>query len=183
MKLAFKFDDGKIVSHEVYERTFTLGRSEKCRICIPSEHFSREHCLIELVDGKVYVTDLESKNGVFINHIRIPKKMKVVYDLKLPLYVGECFITVDIKEDMKDPDHLSLETFSRINPSEIYNSVAAPRRLTPPKMHIKPVPVQKKLYDGKGLLVILMVIIAIIGIHRYRQDQIAKVKMNEEKQK
>ncbi len=58
MKLAFKFDDGKIISHEVFERTFTLGRSEKCRICIPSEHFSREHCLIELVDGKVFVTDL-----------------------------------------------------------------------------------------------------------------------------
>ncbi len=183
MKLAFKFDDGRIVSHEVFERTFTLGRSEKCRICIPSEHFSREHCLIELVEGKVYVTDLESKNGVFINHVRIPKKMRVVYDLKLPFYVGECFITVDIKEDMKDPDHLSLETFSRVNPAEIYNSMQAPRRIALPKAKIQPVPVQRKFYDGKGILVVIMVIIAIVGIHRYRQDQIAKVKTTEEKQK
>lgn len=183
MKLAFKFEDGRIVSHEVFERTFTLGRSEKCRICIPSEHFSREHCLIELVDGKVYITDLESKNGVFINHVRIPKKMKVAYDLKLPLYVGECFLTIDIKEDLKDPNQLSLETFSRINPAEIYNSHVAPRRVAAPKMPIRPVPVQKKIYDGKGILVVIMVIIAIIGIHRYRQEQIAKVKTSEEKKK
>lgn len=182
MKLAFKFDDGRVVSHEVYERAFTLGRSEKCRVCIPSDHFSREHCLIELVDGKVFVTDLESKNGIFINHIRVPKKMKVAYDLNLPLYVGECFITIDIKEDLKDPDHLSLETFSHVNPAEIYNSIQAPRRIALPKAKIQPVPVQKKIYDGKGILVIIMVIIAIVGIHRYRQEKIVKAK-TEVKQK
>ncbi|MES2525764.1 MAG: FHA domain-containing protein [Bdellovibrionota bacterium] len=181
MKLVFKFDDGKFVAHEVYERTFTLGRSETCRICIPSEHFSREHCLIEFVDGKVYVTDLESKNGVFINHIRIPKKMRVSYDLKLPLYAGECFITIDIKEDLKDHDRLSLETFSRIDPGQIYQSVA-PRKMAPPRAKITPVPVQKRFYDRKGLGIIILVIIAIVSIHRYRQEQIAtKAKIEKSK--
>lgn len=176
MKLAFKFEDGKIVPHEIHERTFSIGRSEKCRVCIPSEHFSREHCLIELIDGKVYITDLESKNGVFINHIRIPKKMKVPYDLKLPLYAGECFITFDVQKDLEDPDHLSLETYDRIEPDQTYATGMRSRRIAPPKAQIRPVPVQKSLYDTKGVVMILMVIIAIIGIHRYRQEQITKGK-------
>ncbi len=183
MKLAFKFDDGKIISHEVFERTFTLGRSEKCRICIPSEHFSREHCLIELVDGKVFVTDLESKNGVFINHIRIPKKMRVGLDLVLPFYVGECFITMDIKEDLKDSDHLSLETYSKIDPGQLYSPLAAPRKIAPLRPKIVPVPVQKNFYDRKGVAVMILVIIAIVCIHRYRQEQIAAKSQGEVREK
>jgi predicted component of type VI protein secretion system len=176
MKLAFKFDDGRIISHEVFERTFTVGRSEKCRICIPSEHFSREHGLIELLDGKVFITDLESKNGIFINHVRIPKKMKVNLDLSHSLYLGECFLSIDISNDLRDPDNLSLETLSHVTPNEIYHASQISQKILTPKAKIPPVPIQKKIYDGKGILMVIMIITAILGIHRYRQDKIIKAR-------
>lgn len=167
MKLAFKFDSGKVISHEVFERTFTIGRAESCRLSIDSEGFSREHALIELVDGVVYVTDLSSKNGVFINHIRLPKKMKVIYDLKLPLYIGDCFITLDISKDLRDPDHLSLETHDKVAPNEIYQNLNSPRRITP-----KPKPLEKKeekrVVDGKGILIAIVVLIAVFAISMNR---------------
>lgn len=166
MKLAFKFDDGRVVSHEVFERTFTVGRSESCRVTLDSEHFSREHCLIELIDGKVYVTDLGSKNGVYINHIRIPAKMKVNLDLKLPLYVGECFLTIDITQDLRDPDHLSLETHVRVSPDEVYQRIEAPRRIQArPRPVSAPRAQEKKFLDGKGLMIAALILLAVTAIH------------------
>lgn len=173
MKLAFKFDDGRVVAQEVFERTFTIGRSENCRLCIPSEHFSREHCLVELIDEEVFLTDTGSKNGVFINHIRIPKKMKVKYDLKLPLYMGECFVTLDIREDKKDPDHLSLETYSKIDPGDLYKPMAAPKRI-PVRPKPEKTPEPKKAFDKKGIIIVILLAITIIGIHKYRTEVSAR---------
>lgn len=164
MKLVFKFDGGRVISHDVEERTFTIGRSEECRVCIDSEHFSREHCLIEFVDGTVYVTDLNSKNGIFINHIRLPKKMRVNYDLKLPLYMGECFVTIDITLDMRDPDYLSLQTHKGVANDELYRPIQPPKRAP---LRPKPVSqkVEKKSMDGKGLIIGLLILIAVTAIH------------------
>jgi pSer/pThr/pTyr-binding forkhead associated (FHA) protein len=33
---------------------------------------SQKHCKLAIRDGKGYITDLGSKNGVFINEVRIP---------------------------------------------------------------------------------------------------------------
>jgi pSer/pThr/pTyr-binding forkhead associated (FHA) protein len=163
MKLAFKFDNGKVVSHEVFERTFTIGRSDKCRVKIENEGFSREHCLIELVDGIVYVTDLESKNGIFINHIKIPPKLRISYDLKYPLYVGAAFLTLDISNDLKDPDHLSLQTFTKIDPDDLYR-MPKPMKLAPKRL--KPVTTEAPKKNESSFLFIASIIV-LIGIAIY----------------
>lgn len=155
MKLAFKFDDGRTVAHEVFERTFTLGRSEKCRLTLDSEGFSREHCLIELVDGKLYLTDLGSKNGIYINHVRIPQKLRVSYDPQLPLYIGDAFVTIDFSKDLKSPDHLSLVTQVHVAPDEIYRR-AMNRKLT---KRVEPIQEPPK----KSALPAIFVLAAIAG--------------------
>jgi pSer/pThr/pTyr-binding forkhead associated (FHA) protein len=172
MKIAFKFDDGKIVSHEVFERAFTVGRSSNCRISFESEHFSREHALVEFIDGDVYITDLESKNGIFINHVRIPKRMKIKYDLKLPLYMGACFLTFDIREDLKDRDHLSLETFSKVDAEEMYRPMNPPKKIAP-----RPRPVhvpQKKFLDGKSFLIVGLLLGALLAFNHYRPNLLGR---------
>ena len=44
-----------------------LGRSSTCEISIPDPSLSRNHCLFELRNGAVWVTDLASANGTLVN--------------------------------------------------------------------------------------------------------------------
>jgi pSer/pThr/pTyr-binding forkhead associated (FHA) protein len=171
VKLAFKFDSGKVITHEVFERTFKIGRSENCRVSLDNEGFSREHCLIEVIDGALYITDLGSKNGIYINHVRIPPKLRVSYDTKLPLYMGEAFLTLDPSKEFKDPDHISLQTFTKIDPAEMFKALSPmprPRRASPR-------PVAEKKFEKKSSssssgfsLVIAIVLIAGIVIYLNR---------------
>src|SRR5687768_16159242 len=45
----------------------TIGRTEDNAICVPHKSVSRHHARIASVDGRVTITDLESKNGTFLN--------------------------------------------------------------------------------------------------------------------
>ena len=47
----------------VTEAGIRLGRSASCEISIPDPSLSRNQCLFELREGKVWVTDLASANG------------------------------------------------------------------------------------------------------------------------
>ena len=60
------------------ERTFTLdkevsivGRDHKCHLRIPLGNVSREHCRIERDQGLVYLRDLGSTNGTYVNNTRV----------------------------------------------------------------------------------------------------------------
>ena len=44
-----------------------LGRSSSCEISIPDPALSRNHCLFELRDGVLWLTDLASANGTVVN--------------------------------------------------------------------------------------------------------------------
>ena len=51
----------------VTEAGIRLGRSVSCDISIPDPALSRNQCLFELREGKVWVTDLASANGTVVN--------------------------------------------------------------------------------------------------------------------
>lgn len=51
----------------VTEAGIRLGRSSSCEISIPDPALSRNQCLFELRDGKVWITDLASANGTAVN--------------------------------------------------------------------------------------------------------------------
>ncbi|MBE8717448.1 FHA domain-containing protein [Cellvibrio polysaccharolyticus] len=44
-----------------------LGRSSECDITLAAAHLSRRHARLDVVDGVLYVKDLGSANGTFIN--------------------------------------------------------------------------------------------------------------------
>ena len=52
---------------EVTEQGLRLGRSSSCEISIQDPALSRNHCLFELRDGAIWVTDLASANGTTVN--------------------------------------------------------------------------------------------------------------------
>ncbi len=58
-------------SSEGDSSSIKIGRSLKCEFSVPLEDLSREHCLLELIDGDFYITDLDSSNGVWVDRERI----------------------------------------------------------------------------------------------------------------
>lgn len=53
------------------QRQTTIGRSSECDICLPAAHLSRRHAQLNIIDGLLYVKDLGSANGTFLNGKRV----------------------------------------------------------------------------------------------------------------
>ncbi|GEM_PF-2014791 len=58
-------------THATSKLAITIGRSLKCDFNVPKEDLSREHCLVEIDNSEIYITDLGSKNGISINRAKI----------------------------------------------------------------------------------------------------------------
>lgn len=55
-----------------------IGRAEGCDVRPLSEEVSRRHCAITVGPAEVWVEDLGSRNGTFVNGARITERTKVV---------------------------------------------------------------------------------------------------------
>src|SRR5437588_1232087 len=52
--------------------TFLIGRSDDAHLYLPEDKFfSRHHCLIEIAPPRVFLRDLASTNGTFVNGQRV----------------------------------------------------------------------------------------------------------------
>ncbi|MCB0406623.1 MAG: FHA domain-containing protein [Bdellovibrionales bacterium] len=54
--------------------TATIGRSEDCSFQLVSPGVSKQHAKIEVLSGKIIISDLDSKNGTFVNGVQIRNK-------------------------------------------------------------------------------------------------------------
>ena len=100
MIVEFHHFSGEKISFDVDKPTVIIGRSTRCDIVLPFEGFSRQHCQLDVEPGKIYITDLGSVNGVFIDGIRINPHEKTEYNSFFPLLIGptEVSITISISE-------------------------------------------------------------------------------------
>lgn len=62
---------GRIITIE--QPVLTIGRSSECDIQIEDDKVSRKHAEISFRDGVVWLTDLESTNGCYVNSKRVSK--------------------------------------------------------------------------------------------------------------
>jgi pSer/pThr/pTyr-binding forkhead associated (FHA) protein len=82
-----------------------IGRANDCDIQLPNDCFyadvSRHHCLLEIAPPAVRVHDLESRNGTFVNGVRIGHPSDTQLDeLDDP--------SVPLGQDLKDGDEVQL---------------------------------------------------------------------------
>lgn len=56
------------------DRAFVIGRSQNVDFSIPHPNLSREHVRISLKDGEVWMEDLGSANGTFVQGQKVPPK-------------------------------------------------------------------------------------------------------------
>jgi pSer/pThr/pTyr-binding forkhead associated (FHA) protein len=79
MKVKLKVLQGKSTGMEVKVpvKKFLIGRSEECHMRPKSESVSRQHCALIVKDQKLYVRDLGSRNGTFVNEERVEKHKRL----------------------------------------------------------------------------------------------------------
>lgn len=75
------------------EGEFLIGRSQSADIILPSDNVSRRHSRLYTVDGKCYIEDLNSSNGVFVNGRRIHE----VYEIQrsAQIKVGDYYLHIE----------------------------------------------------------------------------------------
>lgn len=81
---------------------FIIGRSEECNLRANSDAISRKHCAISLKQEDVFVRDLGSRNGTYLNGEKVenPTAMEMGDQLRVgPL---EFLVTVSEKTKSKD---------------------------------------------------------------------------------
>lgn len=65
----------------ILERNFTnsviVGRSDMCDLCIEDSKMSRQHFALEYEEGKIIIMDLDSRNGVSVNGVRMQGRKKL----------------------------------------------------------------------------------------------------------
>ena len=92
----FKLSDGEYV---------ILGRSEKsCQVQIDDVMCSNKHCKISMSNNCIYVEDLDSKNGIYLNGVRILKQRFYLTD---KLKIGENIVYI-ASEKLSDEDRTYL---------------------------------------------------------------------------
>ena len=69
-----------------------IGRAEECEVHLDDPLVSRRHASVSFADGKLWLEDLESRNGVIVNGVRAKGKLRLFGGDVLK--VGACEIQV-----------------------------------------------------------------------------------------
>jgi hypothetical protein len=57
--------------HTLFSERVLIGRAPHCRVIVLDPLVSREHALIRIAPNEVFLEDLRSANGVYVNNVRI----------------------------------------------------------------------------------------------------------------
>lgn len=103
--------------------SYTIGRSERCRICLPDPTVSERHALLLLSESSCSIEDIGSANGTYLNAIPIEKPSVVT--ASTPITIG--VYTLTLTPQIKDPDSPP----SRSTDEPTQNSTSAPSPIQP----------------------------------------------------
>lgn len=76
-----------------------VGRSEEAKFRIQQDRVSRKHCEFFAADGRVFVRDLGSTNGTFLEDEQVPTSAKVPVPSGAVVRVGSLVFRVDYAEE------------------------------------------------------------------------------------
>lgn len=87
---------------ELQPGTFVVGRKEENDYCIPNSTISRRHFQLDITDNNdIYITDLGSQNGTYVNSEKISEKTRL--HLKDSVKVGEVELRLVASESSGQP--------------------------------------------------------------------------------
>jgi len=87
---------GRARSYQISNPCIILGRGEEADIRLEDDEISRKHAMIEIFSKEnVYLSDLASANGTFLNGVRI-RSMRVIHGDKIRL--GKTILKLVVKD-------------------------------------------------------------------------------------
>ncbi len=107
---------GRVFTFDEHE-TFLIGRSETAHFCLPEDRFfSRNHCLLEIAPPQIFIRDLGSTNGTYVNALRVEATHLKAGDR---IQGGETVLEVDVSADDPTTDVFGDNSFAHTMPSVI----------------------------------------------------------------
>ncbi|MDQ3635763.1 MAG: serine/threonine-protein kinase [Acidobacteriota bacterium] len=107
---------GRVFTFDEHE-TFLIGRSEAAHFCLPEDRFfSRNHCLLEIAPPQIFIRDLGSTNGTYVNGLRIEATHLKAGDR---IQGGETVLEVDISAEDSNNKILGQHNLAHTVPSVI----------------------------------------------------------------
>ncbi|MCB9455378.1 MAG: FHA domain-containing protein [Anaerolineaceae bacterium] len=79
--------------------TATIGRQAGSDVCIPEQHVSRQHAVINYRDGIFMITDLGSANGTFVNDRQLTEPFPLASGDEIRLYVPVLRFSATVTEE------------------------------------------------------------------------------------
>ena len=81
------------------DQIYTVGRSDINNIHIPHSTISKNHLSIQVKAGKVFLTDLNSSNGTYIDGIQIQSNIEIEFKhLRFPIVCGDSIKVIYINK-------------------------------------------------------------------------------------
>src|ERR1700749_181414 len=101
-----KADSGK--ETEIKAGGLTVGRSQARGLRLTEGNPSRNHAKLTLTDGALYVEDLKSTNGTFINGEKIAARSRLAPNDKLRFDLEEYVLRVEVPPPPPDADRTAM---------------------------------------------------------------------------
>lgn len=86
--LEVRYPDGRTEIIALNKAQFIVGRSSDTDIRIADNRVSRQHCLVEVSNGQIYVTDLGGNNGTWLNTKQLLANVKEPVPPDAIIHVG-----------------------------------------------------------------------------------------------
>lgn len=94
LKVAQGVHEGKLIPIPVAQ--FLVGRDEGCQLRPASPAVSKRHCAILVRSGKIFVRDIGSTNGTFVNDAQITEEVEVKHGDRLKIGPLEFVVLVEV---------------------------------------------------------------------------------------
>lgn len=119
MRLSVQIEFDKTLELTSSKSQVIAGRSPGSDFVIPHNSISRSHCHIEISDGAIFITDLNSSNGTYINNKRLIPHQKTLYPDDAQLVLGrlDCEISPEIAPTEEKSKPLTSTKSSRADAS------------------------------------------------------------------
>ena len=74
MRIEVLQNGAPILTRELGDGTYKIGRASSCEIQLKSSQVSKQHALLVIKNGRAAIADLGSANGIFVNGILVKKQ-------------------------------------------------------------------------------------------------------------